>query len=360
MKNRSIFGSKKFIAVVYTLAIIGFVAFINSCQKNAQHKSIPTDVTSQSENMPALQNQPQTDIVLVLGVQNSTDGKSAKVIFSRHELVFSVSDATILAQLTTALQSKTPVKITFNPWQATVLSVNEVTPTEHNAFVSRVLSTSDGNKSIDITSLHGSAEAINHIAELGIINTTTSNLTPAIPDMETAQLIFNYFSAQCCRNPGPYTVDHCITFQYCEDGCYARAHKMCYLLNNKYHYATQKVFSFAIGGDNLSVKAEKWGGCCINWWYHVAPLVTIKTTTGPKAFVFDPAMFDQPVLLATWLHAQENPACSSTPHVTTINIQPTASYSPSGYGVTTSFDTDPVYYSTNSTLVSYMNLVSCP
>jgi hypothetical protein len=135
---------------------------------------------------------------------------------------------------------------------------------------------------------------------------------------------------------------------------------MCYLLNNKYHYATQKVFSFATGGYSLSVKAEKWCNQCINWWYHVAPLVTIQTPTGPKAYVFDPAMFDEPVLLATWLHAQENPACSSSPRVTAINIQPTTSYSPVAYGVTTAFDTDPLYSDTNSTLVSYRTLHTCP
>jgi hypothetical protein len=138
---------------------------------------------------------------------------------------------------------------------------------------------------------------------------------------------------------------------------------MCWIINNKYHYGTQKIFSFAnAGSDELCVQGQKWGGCCINWWYHVAPLVTIQTTKGPQAYVFDPAMFDQPVLLSTWLHAQENPACvpgGDVPHVTMINVQPTTSYSPSnstGYA----FDTDPHYTNTNSTLVSYMNLTTCP
>ena len=138
---------------------------------------------------------------------------------------------------------------------------------------------------------------------------------------------------------------------------------MCWILNTKYNYATHKVFSFANAGtDELCVKGEKWGGCCVNWWYHVAPLVNIKTPAGTKAYVFDPAMFDQPVLLATWLHAQENPACDpvgDNPHVSMINIQPTSSYSPNG---TTGylFDTDPTYSSTDHYLSLYSPLTTCP
>ena len=59
----------------------------------------------------------------------------------------------------------------------------------------------------------------------------------------------------------------------------------------------------------------------------------------------DPAMFDQPVLLYTWLHAQENPACegSEIPQVTSYNLQPTSSYAPND---TSSFVTDPYFADT--------------
>ena len=360
MKNRSVSASKKIAGIVYLLAITGVIVFINACHKNQEHTNADIlSANSQKENMPTLQNQPQTGVVNILGIEPSADGTSARIRFSRHQRLFSVSDATILAQLNTAFRAKTPVKILFNPWQGTVLKVELASGDDLVKFNTRQLVSSTVKPTI-LEANKDNTAVINHIAEMGIINTTTADLTPAIPDMATAQLIFNYFSAQCCVNPGPYTVDYCITFQYCEDGCYARAHKMCYLLNTKYHYATQKVFSFALGSDNLSVHAEKWGGCCINWWYHVAPLVTIITPNGPKAYVFDPAMFDQPVLLTAWLHAQENPACSGTPHVTSISIQPTAMYSPSFYEVTTLFDTDPYYADTDSTLVNYRNLISCP
>jgi hypothetical protein len=135
---------------------------------------------------------------------------------------------------------------------------------------------------------------------------------------------------------------------------------MAYIINNRYHYVTHKIFSFAnSGSDRLRVKAEKWGGCCVTWWYHVAPLVNIKTPTGTKAYVFDPAMFDQPVLLSVWLHAQENPSCSSSPRVDMINLQPTTSYSPANYAGTM-FDTDPAYADSDTTMVHYRPLRTCP
>lgn len=346
------------------------MVFINACHKNKQHCC---DVNSQqsiqqktsSLSVAKLQTKDAiTDIVSVIDVIRSADGSYADIVFSRHEIIFNTTDASLIAKSESALKSKSPISIVFDPNTSELLQIN--TPPENgiSVFKSRELITNKGQQ-IQMSQLLANPGSIDNIAEMGVINTTTAGLTPAIPDMETAQMIFNYFSAQCCINPGPYTVDHCITFQYAADGCYARAHKMCWLLNNVYHYATQKVFSFSVGTtsgatNRLSVKAEKWCGRCINWWYHVTPLVTIITPTGPKAYVFDPAMFDQPVPLATWLHAQANPVCVTSGYharVTSFNIQPTASYSPTS---TTTFDTDPFYSSTNSTLVSYRYNHTCP
>ena len=305
------------------------------------------------------QSQPITSILTVGAIRNNGSG-AAKVLFLENEEVLNVSDATIISALQSALAASSPVKVTFDPWSASIIGVTAATAEDilkHNNARGKA---AEAGKVIKVARL--SDEAIDHNSEISAINTTTGNLTAIIPDMATAQEMFNYISSQCCRLPGPYAIDYCITFQYCPDGCYARAHKMCWILNKKYNYATQKVFSFAnVGSDELCVKAERWGGCCINWWYHVAPLVTINTSDGPKAFVFDPAMFRQPVLLSQWLHAQANPECADgyNPKVDMINVQPTSSYSPtslSGY----TFDTDPTYSQTDTTLVNYRNLVSCP
>ena len=99
--------------------------------------------------------------------------------------------------------------------------------------------------------------------------------------------------------------------------------------------------------------------CIRDRWYHVAPLLNVKTPAGTLAYLFDPSMVNQPVLLSEWLHAQENPACSTTAHVSMINIQPTAAYSPAGSSGLT-FNTDVSYSNTKTTLYNYHNLTTGP
>ena len=102
------------------------------------------------------------------------------------------------------------------------------------------------------------------------------------------------------------------------------------LITDRYGVCCEKVFSFANkNNDELAVRADKWGGCCVTWWYHVAPLLRVRVTinTTPKvtlvlAMVIDPGMFNKPVLLSTWLSAQEIKVCSSRAHVSMYSIQP--------------------------------------
>jgi hypothetical protein len=365
MKKFTFKKSVKLTAVSYVIALVAILALVNSCNKdkNISNSTIVNNAiaTRIAATVPAKQGEPMTQVLTVANIHTLSNGITTNVTFNENAEVFNCQDATMLADLRKAFNSKSQVKVTFNPWQATIVNVGMPTDQEKATIGSREIINSPGTAhSVDLNSM--SPDVINHIADLGAISTTSTGLTNVIPDMATAQLMFNYITEQCCALPGPYAIDYCISFQYCEDGCYARAQKMCYILNTKYHYGTHKIFSFAnAGSDVLSVKAEKWGGCCVNWWYHVAPLVNIKTPTGTKAYVFDPAMFDQPVLLSAWLHAQENPACAggSNPHVSMINIQPTPSYSPSD-GTGYAFDTDPTFSSTDATLVSYAPLKTCP
>jgi len=74
------------------------------------------------------------------------------------------------------------------------------------------------------------------------------------------------------------------------------------------------------------------------------------------AMVIDPGMFDKPVLLSTWLAAQENASCSAHAHVTEYSIQPGSAYTPGPGGA---FTTDPTYASTEATLLAYSGLVTC-
>ena len=188
--------------------------------------------------------------------------------------------------------------------------------------------------------------------------------TRIIPNYNAAKKIFDFCAQQSCNLGGPFSVSPCIPFQYVRDGCYARAHKMRWIITTKYRYCCEKVFSFANqNNDTLAVKADKWGGCCVTWWYHVVPLVRVRVGFGNfsivLAMVFDPGMFDKPVLLSTWLTAQENINCSNRAHVSMYSIQPGSAYTPANYAGT-AFTTDPNYAATDATLIAYKNLTTCP
>jgi hypothetical protein len=140
------------------------------------------------------------------------------------------------------------------------------------------------------------------------------------------------------------------------------------IITEQYGYCCEKVFSFAIPYPNrLAVRANKWGGCCVTWWYHVAPLVRVRVKIKLLSFnldfvlalVIDPGMFDKPVLLSSWLAAQEDTSCSADAKLTQYSIQPGSAYTPAD-GTGTTFTTDPSYTATDSCLNQYQALTTCP
>ncbi len=191
--------------------------------------------------------------------------------------------------------------------------------------------------------------------------------TKPIPSYAKAVEIFDFCAQLSCSLPGPYAVAPCIPFQYVRDGCYARAHQMRRIISTRYGYCCEKVFSFANQGvDRLAVRATKWGGCCVTWWYHVAPLVRVRISIKTKpaisltlAMVIDPGMFDKPVLLSTWLAAQQDTTCHPTANLSMYSIQPGSAYWPANYAGT-AFGTDPTYTQTEATLLAYSGLTTCP
>ena len=91
-----------------------------------------------------------------------------------------------------------------------------------------------------------------------------------------------------------------IPFGYPNDGCYARAHAMSLLLERNFNIISGKVF---LRGD-LEVETENENGV-INWWYHVAPIITVRDASGvDRLMVFDPSIFDRPVTVEQWREIQ--------------------------------------------------------
>lgn len=316
----------------------------------------------------------ETAILTVATVRESRrdDGALECLFNERHQIFMVTGQAryrdTAIDRLREAADRNAPVRAVLNPHKGIVERVDAPDAGEVREFEAAraYLDEPDRPRRIEVASIDPTTfNIVDHYLKAPAFKLCTKT----IPSYKVAKDIFDFCAAQSCHLPGPPAISHCIPFQYVRDGCYARAHKMRQVIEDQYGYCSEKVFSFANqGGDSLAVVAGKWGGCCVTWWYHVAPLVRVRikiklprlgTLEFSLAMVIDPSMFDKPVLLSSWLSAQENPSCSPSAHVSMYSIQPSSAYWPANYAGT-SFGTDPSYASTHATLVNYKNLTTCP
>jgi hypothetical protein len=122
-----------------------------------------------------------------------------------------------------------------------------------------------------------------------------------------AQQAFDAVNATSCNPlavPAP-----CIPFLYPDDGCWARAHEMCWLMINM-GLKPKKVW---IQG-NLYVSTKNNPNCGVWWGWHVAPTLCVR---GPglfqtQAMVIDPSLFAAPVSKAKWKGVQGDPKATLT------------------------------------------------
>jgi Glutaminase len=332
-----------YIAVFVTLtAFIFAFTFINN-NGNGQ----------QSATFTLSDNGEDTSIVGIANIIENKDG-SVDFNFNEHQTIFTLAKDNknlefFLRTAKVAKEKNYPVKIIFNNPN---MLTNLANPSDKELAIYLEkrrydLKDTDPNISINTDKIDTSTFNFVEYQKWKVFKLCTN----LIPTYTEAKKIFDFCAAQQCTY-GPTQITPCIPFQYVPDGCFARAHKMRYIIETKYKYCSEKVFSYSYW---LDVKATKWGGCCIHWWYHVAPLVRVNNPKGrPICYVIDPSMFGKPVTLSTWLGAQQNPTCATGENITTYSIQPSSAYQPS-------YSTDPNYNQTNIDLVNYNNQgASCP
>jgi hypothetical protein len=306
----------------------------------------------------------ETDLLTVAAVRPGAD-KTTEFLFYERQQVFRLSekagaDDSAARMLRARAGKGQPLKVTLNPKRGTIERISEPRERQTAEFLRLRAPLKKPQKIVPIDLAKIDPIKFN-IVDLYLKWPVFRLCTDTVPSYAKAKQIFDYCAALSCNLPGPYAVNPCIPFQYVIDGCYARAHQMRRIITTHFGYCCEKVFSFGMDGDTLAVKADKWGGCCVFWWYHVAPLIRVRFKI-PKfnftlAMVIDPSMFDKPVLLHTWLAAQENKNCAANAHVTKYSIQPGSAYWPIYPG--NSFGTDPNYTLTEGTLQDYANLTTC-
>jgi hypothetical protein len=310
-----------------------------------------------------------TGILTVAAIRRPKGERVTQVRFNERQQIFALPSlartrAEVSRLLQDALGRNQPVRAVLDPLRGVVQRVDRPSPAEIADFErSRTyLEKPDKTVRIDVAAIDPTTF---NIVDRYLRFPSFRRCTRIVPNYTTARKIFDFCAKQSCHLPGPPSITPCIPFQYVRDGCYARAHKMRKIITSRrFGYCCEKVFSFAnAGSDTLAVRADTWGGCCVLWWYHVAPLVRVRIRIGRVRFVLalviDPSMFDKPVLLSSWLTAQANHACSANAGVSMYSIQPGSAYSPANHAGT-AFTTDPAYTATDATLISYQNLTTCP
>lgn len=95
------------------------------------------------------------------------------------------------------------------------------------------------------------------------------------------------------------------SFLYPDDGCFARARAMDWLLENAGYARPASVFSFG----NLYVPTDHSPTGAVSWWFHVAPMVQV----GGVAYVLDPALDpSRPRTVADWVAIQSEGRIDTT------------------------------------------------
>jgi len=99
----------------------------------------------------------------------------------------------------------------------------------------------------------------------------------------------------------PDALESCVPFRYPDNGCWARAHRMCEILDSR-GITAGKIWIY---GQSLTVKTSNSPRCRVAWQWHVAAL--IKSSGSGEPLVLDPSIFDKAVTVAEFLEALQDP-----------------------------------------------------
>ncbi|HZU35360.1 MAG TPA: protein-glutamine glutaminase family protein [Gemmataceae bacterium] len=121
----------------------------------------------------------------------------------------------------------------------------------------------------------------------------TSHSTPAAIDPDQAAALFAEFGAA-----------EELALGFPADGCYARTHLMVQRLLQR-GLTPWKAWAFAASAaDLLWTEAPDHPDGRVHWGYHVAPVLLVREPDGViQEMVFDPLLFDRPVLVEEWRSA---------------------------------------------------------
>lgn len=174
-----------------------------------------------------------------------------------------------------------------------------------------------------------------------------------LSNYQTAVNIFNHMRNLSC---GSFGTQGCIPFSYVRDGCYARAHIMKKLMEERFGVTCKKIVTIGLNQrQTLNVYSSQ--GCCVSWSWHIAPYVLVYENGQWLDYVIDPSMFTRPVRASQWMAAQANKNCNSLAQVGNAKI-----FSGDVYAIdpiSGAVDYDYYYTKTYQTLRNYSTKRGC-
>jgi hypothetical protein len=174
----------------------------------------------------------------------------------------------------------------------------------------------DTNTTVLVTSTHDDFEIID-VRSLPTpfgIDTPPAPPAPPVPDppvtWDRAVELFNMMSVQSCVPCS--STSPCIPYRYPYDGCWIRAHLMCYLMMAEGE-TPEKVWIDS-AGCNLLALSSNVPECHVDWCWHVAPTLMVIQPSGPDLkMVIDPSLCDKPVTPEEWRLLQTDTGATLTP-----------------------------------------------
>jgi hypothetical protein len=216
----------------------------------------------------------ETAILTVAAVRRPKGRAPARYLFNERQRIFTLpsaarSSGSLAKLLHTSLRKGAPVQVSLDLRRGRIERADEPSPEGLREFHYRRVLLEKPSRPVHISVSEIDPLTFN-IVDYHLKWPPFLLCTKVVPSYVKAKEIFDFCAKQSCHLGGPYNITPCIPFQYVIDGCYARAHKMRWIITTKYGYCCEKVFSFANqNNDTLAVKADKWGGCVTR--YHVAP-----------------------------------------------------------------------------------------
>jgi hypothetical protein len=148
---------------------------------------------------------------------------------------------------------------------------------------------------------HRANELFDLAAAPAIVEALLLGLPPVT--QQQAHDLFALAHAQSCVPAAIHAP--CVPFLYPDDGCWARAQRMCTTFL-QLGVTPGKIWNY---GD-LTVKTRNSPQCEVYWVYHVALILHVANGGAVEIRVIDPSLFRAPVPLSTWIHKQRDPTAT--------------------------------------------------